>query len=243
MEKPIKSTEYKDYTIEIYQDEDPKSPREWDNFGHMICFHSQYDLGDKHDFKTPPQLMEVIHRKDVLSFPLVLLDHSGLTIKIGTSYIEDPGGWDTSKVGYIYVTYDEIKKEYGNAGKKNKEKAADLLRSEVEVYNQYLTGEVYGYIIKDAWGKVVDSCWGFYEKPDQLITECKSMVDRYKPKPDTSPKHTHDNDGQFHMNCARCRLNEVAPKLLTGVELNHSKCERKQCSVCDLLKYVGGVAP
>ena len=33
--------------FEIKQDEDPQSPREWDQLGTMWCHHSRYSLGDK----------------------------------------------------------------------------------------------------------------------------------------------------------------------------------------------------
>jgi hypothetical protein len=32
----------------------------------------------------------------------------------------------------------------------------------VETWNQYLSGDVYGFIIEDGEGTDVDSCWGFY---------------------------------------------------------------------------------
>ena len=45
------------------------------------------------------------------------------------------------------------------------------LRDEVSIYDSYLRGEVYGYIIED--GK---SCFGFYDI-DYCISEAKDMVD------------------------------------------------------------------
>lgn len=39
--------EYKDYTIEIYQDGTSDSPRDWDNLGFMACWHRRMWLGDK----------------------------------------------------------------------------------------------------------------------------------------------------------------------------------------------------
>lgn len=45
---------YKGYSIEIYQDELAEDPRRmFDPMGKMICFHSRYELGDKHDFYDP----------------------------------------------------------------------------------------------------------------------------------------------------------------------------------------------
>ena len=41
------------FVIDVVQDEAPFNPRkENDNLSKMICFHSRYDLGDKHDFKS-----------------------------------------------------------------------------------------------------------------------------------------------------------------------------------------------
>lgn len=39
------------YSLVIHQDENPISPRQMDaNIGRMICFHSRYYLGDRHDY-------------------------------------------------------------------------------------------------------------------------------------------------------------------------------------------------
>ena len=41
------------YTLCVHYDEYAESPREWDNLGRMICFHSRYSLGDKHSYGNP----------------------------------------------------------------------------------------------------------------------------------------------------------------------------------------------
>ena len=48
----MQKEEYKGYTIEVEQDLDPESPREWDCMGTMVCFHKRYDLGDKTDLQS-----------------------------------------------------------------------------------------------------------------------------------------------------------------------------------------------
>ena len=40
--------------------------------------------------------------------------------------------------------------------------AKKILEGEVETYNQYLTGDVYGFILEKPDGEHIDSCWGFY---------------------------------------------------------------------------------
>ncbi len=53
-----------------------------------------------------------------------------------------------------------------------KNKALKIAQGEVETYDQYLRGEVYGYKI-DGDG---DSCWGFYGQ-EECISEAKSIID------------------------------------------------------------------
>jgi hypothetical protein len=40
------------YRLQIIQDEDPESPREWENLGTMICWHRRYNLGDPDESKN-----------------------------------------------------------------------------------------------------------------------------------------------------------------------------------------------
>jgi hypothetical protein len=50
--------EYKGYGIEIVHDDTELNPREdFDPLGTMICFHRRYNLGDKHNWKTPDEAM------------------------------------------------------------------------------------------------------------------------------------------------------------------------------------------
>jgi hypothetical protein len=45
----------------------------------------------------------------------------------------------------------------------------------VKTYSQFLSGEVYGYIV-EMGDENVDSCWGFYGL-DDTISEAKSVAD------------------------------------------------------------------
>ena len=172
--------EYKGFDIKLFQDESPESPREWDNLGTMMCFHPRYNLGDKHTMSVE-EMLEVVGRKDVLALPLVLLDHSGLWMKVGSSFSCDSGGWDTSKVGFIYVTYEKLRKEYSvkHITKKVRVMAENVLRGEVSVYSDYLEGSVYGYVVKGKDGEMIDSCCGFYgdEGWKWALSEAKGTVD------------------------------------------------------------------
>lgn len=181
MENSIHEETRHGLTIKIYQDDDPLNPRtEWDNLGTMACFHKRYSLGDKHNL-TPDELKELVKRYNLLALPLYLLDHSGLWIRTGR-FAEDAAGWDTSFIGYIYVTFETIKKEYGKVTKKTKAQALSVLEGEVKVYSAYLEGSVYGFVVEDETGNNLESCWGFIEtdypmEKTYVLQEARSVVD------------------------------------------------------------------
>ena len=163
----IKTLERGNLKVTIYNDDTMESPRAWDNLGTMICFHNRYDLGDKHSFKGPEDFKQEIKPDKNLIMPLYLYDHSGITIS--TSSFNDR--FDSGQVGYIYVSYQDIKKEYKNISKAALDTAKKVLLSEVETYDQYLTGEIYSYSIEKAdickcckhkEFVHIDSCSGFY---------------------------------------------------------------------------------
>jgi hypothetical protein len=172
------------YRIDIIQDTDPESPRTWDNLGTMVCFHNRYNLGDKHDYKSndydgwKEMKEEIIKRENVgVILPLYLYDHSGITMNTtGFSC-----GWDSGQVGFIFISKEKIREEYGvkRVSKKMLDRVEGYLVGEVETYDQYLTGDVYGYRITDTeTDEEMDSCWGFYGE-DTCMEEGKGIVGYY----------------------------------------------------------------
>jgi hypothetical protein len=182
------------YLIEVEQDDNTESPREWDNLGTMICFHGRYNLGDKHEYRSgdysgwSEQRKDIEKKEDVcVILPLYLYDHSGITISTS------PFGcnWDSGQVGWIVVSKEHVRKEY-NVKRINKElieKVTKVLEGEVKTYDQYLTGDVYGYRISKVtecdFGhehkEEVDSCWGYYGV-EECMTEAEGIVDYYLTK-------------------------------------------------------------
>ncbi len=161
--------EHKGVTVNIYFDPHAESPRgkEWrENFGTMVCWHRRYDLGDEQasrDFDSIQDLIASYEARIVL--PLGLYDHSGITMYVGAGTHPsgcDTAGWDSGQVGFIFVTAEKIREEYGvkRITQSVLDKAEALLRSEVEEYDDYLTGECYGFVV-DEDGPDEDSCWGF----------------------------------------------------------------------------------
>ena len=186
MESPIEIITHAGYTIEVWPDFDPENPREaWDNTATMACFHSRYTLGDKDipfkssDFNGWMEMQQHIIRKEkaIAVLPIFLMDHSGLWIQ--TTSFHDP--WDSGRVGFIYLTKKQALKEFPQKpGESHGDYIARLnaaMKSEVSVYSDYLSGAVYGYVIKNPQGEHVDSCWGFYGDQKYMINEAKAIVD------------------------------------------------------------------
>lgn len=160
--------EYKGLTIRIEQDDDPMSPRECDNLGTMAYWHRNFKLGDDQPAQSPDDFekdyLSNIEKSGGIILPLYLYDHSGLVMN--TTGFSCP--WDSGQVGWIYVTADDIRKECSTKriSKQLREQVTKSLRAEVESYSQYLSGEVYGYIIEDNEEDPIDSCWGFFGSED-----------------------------------------------------------------------------
>lgn len=186
MEEAVQEERYQGHTIKIYQDPDPTDPRDkgyQDNFGTMVCFHKRYNLGDydlgisRDDFGSWDELEAYFIKEKgaAVILPLYIYDHSGITIR--TVPFSCP--WDSGQIGFIYATRQNIRDNYGikRIWKGTLEKAEQLLKLEVEEYNRYLTGQVYGFRIEDADGEDVDSCWGYSGEPSEIISECKASID------------------------------------------------------------------
>lgn len=92
--------------------------------------------------------------------PLFLYDHGGITMSTGAFCCS----WDSGQVGFIYITKEKMAVEGWD-----KEHATKYLQGEVEEYDQYLTGDVWGYVVEADDGTEVESCWGFYG-----VDYCKS---------------------------------------------------------------------
>jgi hypothetical protein len=108
--------------------------------------------------------------------PIYMYDHSGQTISLS------PFGcrWDSGCCGYIFVFKDKILNDFERATEDNwRDIAYEIIQSEIDIYDSYIQGEVYGYCLEEGhtvehkdlitgaiWTsteyELVDSCCGFY---------------------------------------------------------------------------------
>lgn len=218
----VDTIEYKGYTIKVYPDDCPFDPRQdCDNLGIMATWHNRYNLGDIQPKDDPAHyLASLIYDKGGLSddqldsyyedsiddyllkkfskyfiwLPVYIYEHSGITISASRSYPYNDR-WDSGTLGFIYVDKEKVKEEYSwkKLTSKRVEQIVNYLRSEVEYYDDYITGNVYGFTIEDNEGKEIDSCWGFIGDYDKyMLSECKSNIDHLINKHNKQSQAEHD---------------------------------------------------
>jgi hypothetical protein len=186
----IETIEYKGFDICIYPDEILESPREWGQSSEIVGYCRDYAIYDtknpyageygshKADFKAYLE-DERLTLDQVIYLPVSAHIHSGVSLSIGRL-----SGWDRGQIGYIYEVKDQIRKEFkvSRISKKLEDKIRDRMTHEIKIFNQYITGAVYGYQIEDQDGRELDSLWGFYGydfEESGLINEAKSQIDNY----------------------------------------------------------------
>jgi len=194
------TTQFRNYVIKVEQDDMNESPREWDNLGTMVCFHSRHNLGDSHDYNSPQHFMhalsglyeyedtdyltdeqltrcqEEVEKKNVI-LPLYLYEHGGITMRTSAFSCQ----WDSGQVGYIYIPLTRVREEYNvkRVTTKTRERIEGYLKGEVETYDHFLTGSVYWYSVErhdDDGDEVhIDSCggyFGYYTDDEGYMVDC-----------------------------------------------------------------------
>lgn len=181
----------KTYELNIVNDESPENPRtSWDNVTTMICFHRDYNLGDKHDYKKDnfdswEELKEQIESdyKVLMIKPLRLYDHSGITISTSNSYPFNDR-FDSMMVGWIFIEEKNWTNMMGEDMDRSEERLDRIIEGDIETYDKYLTGEVYGYEVYEVeecslghtHRTLLDSCGGYYNE-DDCRSEGESIIE------------------------------------------------------------------
>jgi len=186
----MNTIEHKGFTITIQQDTGASDPRkEFDHFGTMVCWWNRYNLGDENprmspqewirDFAAglvcasdpdaiPQEHIDRILEKHAVMLPLYVYEHGGITMSTGRFSCP----WDSGQAGWIYTTREQVQTEFCG----DVQAAERCLRGEVEEYDSFLTGDVWGFTVEDTDGEEIESCWGFYGY-DYCEQEARAVVD------------------------------------------------------------------
>lgn len=100
--------------------------------------------------------------RDIVWMPLYLFDHNGITISTGPFACP----WDSGQVGFVFMTKAQIMSTLAPNGATRlgsllRRRTIELMSAEVAEYDQYLTGDIWGYIVADD-DEQLDSCWGYF---------------------------------------------------------------------------------
>lgn len=170
-----------DLRIRIEQDTDAESPGTWDNVGEIAYCSSRETLGTENVSRDRlDEISRGIRDGSLIGLPVYAYVHSGATIRAGKPFTCQ---WDSGQSGFVYTTKAKAIREFGKkiATHAVIERTLERLKGEVETFDQWLTGDVYGYVVErrvmGGWDQV-DSCWGFFGL-DYCIEEAKSVAAHY----------------------------------------------------------------
>jgi len=145
---------------EILNDEVTENPRkETDStFGTILYTSSRYELGDEK--VDGEEIQRKLKDPSVIALPVYAYIHSN--VMLNTTGFNDL--WDSGKSGCIYVSKEEVCRlwNFKRISSARLKWVKESLQKEIEIYSNYLSGEVYGYRIFDDQDNEIESCWGFY---------------------------------------------------------------------------------
>ena len=186
---------------ELVYDPDATNPREWeDNLGsilispnksHWIASASPDSVVDTSiSFgKNPFEHWENLRREqlnlkksEAIAYPITKYEHGEISLQLGYKQ-----GWDYGVVGFVYVTKETLRKEYGvtRITKSIIERAKNCLQDELDTLTRWLNGECYGWQIKEYalddggldWEEVATlvTCWEYFDK-EQALCDMQNML-------------------------------------------------------------------
>lgn len=163
-------------TVNVYYDQDSDSinnpfSSECYLFGTVSCFHDNYNLSsDNSDFTDKEDLKNHISLKNVISLPVYLYDHSGITINTTGFSCK----WDSGQIGYIHITKEEIYKEFNvkRISSTLLKKVYENLKDTITFINDYLTGNIHYFEVIDTdTDEVLEAVYGYVGNSDICLKE------------------------------------------------------------------------
>lgn len=102
-------------------------------------------------------------------FGLEAYIHSGVVLALSREGNFVDRQWDVSQLGLVFVSKKETQ---------SRKKAHRLALGLIEGWNDYLSGNVYGFLIEDPFGEESCGSWGFYGNYETsgLISEAKAEI-------------------------------------------------------------------
>lgn len=176
MKTIIETIKYKGFDINIVPDEFCDSPDNWSNDDYFLVYDHR-DFYVKKDGFNPDDIFETMQTgkktyAGYFYFPVYAYIHSGICLQLKrwfSGLSQGHNSFDVSFKGFAL-----IKKTKGSY---TMEKAYKIAQSVIDEWNDYLSGNVYGFeICRDECIHSIYGFYGDYEKSG-IIDEAKSIID------------------------------------------------------------------
>lgn len=164
------------YLIKIYPDDNADSPNDWGDESRFVVFEHRQFYVERRGFDPRNIYAHGGKQKGYFVFRCYAYIHSGVALAVESHSFPD-ARWDVSSTGWWL-----IKREKGTWTRDAALKAAEDL---CETWNQYLSGDVYGFKIfkvedgcdteDDDSMEELDSCWGYYGQ-EECMAEAEAIV-------------------------------------------------------------------
>ncbi len=139
--------------------------RDW-AVGTILTTNNNYWTGDEiigrdiDEYEVDDFLKKIVDEGGVV-LPITMYVHSGMTVWHSNMENRYADSWDSGTVGFSYMTAETIQREYGALNDETREKAKNLLDSELKEIDLTMQGEVYWAGIFDEEGGLEDSTGGY----------------------------------------------------------------------------------
>lgn len=187
----VETIGYRGFKIKIYQDDmQNESPDDWGNEDvFLVGYHRDFTVERKNilskdiavdtyrvlrneqeitECDNPERVTELIH--DYWIFGLEAYIHSGVRLALSYEGNFCDRRWDVSQLGLVLVRKKECRLS---------KTAIKRARGLIETWNDYLSGNIYGFQVEDDTEDDIDSCWGFYGDWEKsgILEHAKSAID------------------------------------------------------------------
>lgn len=195
---------YRGYEIEISDSDPAENPRDWCNLGTLAlkgCGWAEESIDDQEDLYTKLLEEEEFrpYSKAHVGYDYYEIDAEKAQRNIESKYIVLPVykyehgnvcystsifscAWDSGQNGFIYVSKDDVRKEYSVKRITAKLRAQVLacLANEVKIFSQAASGEVFGWLVEDVDEDHIGMCGGYYgydHEESGLLDDARSSID------------------------------------------------------------------
>ena len=96
--------EVEGFTCEVFYDDCPESPRDWDNLGTFVGFHGRYVSPDTPPTSDPMEAKKIAESDENICLRVWLYDHSGTCYRATPAYNPFTCPWDSGLFGFVYVS-------------------------------------------------------------------------------------------------------------------------------------------